>query len=54
LNNKYKLYSTETISGEGLYEDASYSIIIKVAGSAVGSPNLNGIKVGFSEGYIMQ
>jgi hypothetical protein len=29
-------------------------IIIKFAGSAVGSPNLNGIKVGFSEECKMQ
>jgi hypothetical protein len=40
LNNKSKLFSTETITGEGVYEDARYSRIIKVADSADGSPNL--------------
>jgi len=54
LNNKSKLFSTETITGEGVYEDVSYSRIINVPGSAGGSPNLNGIKVGFSEECIMQ
>jgi hypothetical protein len=54
LNNKSELFSTETITGEGVHEDASYSRIIKVAGFADGSPNLNGIQVGFSEECIMQ
>jgi hypothetical protein len=49
LNNKCKLFFTEAITGEGVYEDASYFRVTKVAGSAVGSPNLNGIEVGFSE-----
>jgi hypothetical protein len=54
LNNKSKLFSAETITGEGVYEDTSYSRIIEVAGSAVGSSNLNGIKGGFSKECIMQ
>jgi hypothetical protein len=54
LNNKSELFSTETVIGEGVYEDASYSRIVQVAGSADGSPILNGIKVGFSEECKMQ